>query len=288
MPPLSIQDLYVYPVKSMAGTRLETAELDTFGLRHDRRWMLVDDGGRFLTQRTVPSIALVRPSVTPHGLTLDAPGVSVLDVETPSLDAPRVTVQVWNDIAQAVRARADADRWCSDFLGVSCRLVYMPDDSVRPVDPRHAKRGERVHFGDGFPLLVVTQAALDDLNARLTSKGEGAIPMNRFRPNIVIAGATAYAEDRWQHIRVGDQAMSVGIRLVKPCGRCVITTTDQQTATRDAHQEPLRTLATYRKQWRKVMFGQNALHDSPGTIRVGDAVVVDRSKVDRSKVDRSK
>jgi uncharacterized protein len=275
---LSIRDLYVYPVKSMGGTRLDAAELDAFGIKHDRRWMLVDDDGVFKTQRKTPRMALIRVTVTPSGLTLDAPGMPALAVETPpAVTAVRKKVWVWNDEVEAVRAAPEAGRWCSDFLGTSCHLVHMPDDSVRPVKPRYAKAGERVHFGDRFPLLVITQESLDELNGRLAAIHETAIPMNRFRPNVVI-GATPYAEDGWRDVQVrGDGDRAVGLRLVKPCGRCVITTIDQDSAV--ANKEPLRTLATYRRQGSAVMFGQNALHDAPGsTLRVGDPVVVVKKK----------
>jgi uncharacterized protein YcbX len=265
MASLTVQGLHIYPVKSCAGIDLRVAVVEKLGLRNDRRWMVVDEAGEFLTQRTEPRLALVRVQFAPDAhMLLDAPDLEPLRVQAPKRDAPSVPVRVWKDHVDAVDCGPDASAWLSQWLGRPARLVTIGADFVRPVNPKHAGPGDFVGFADGFPLLVVTTASLADLNARL----EQPLPMNRFRPNIVIDGADAWAEDNWKRIRIGP----LTIRVAKPCGRCVITTTDQQTATRGV--EPLRTLATFRQSGNDVLFGQNAIPDGEGVLRVGDAVTV--------------
>jgi uncharacterized protein YcbX len=267
MASLSVQALHIYPVKSCAAIDLQEAVVEKLGLRHDRRWMVVDEEGEFLTQRTEPRLALVRVGVAPPddaALLLDAPGLGPLRVMALESGAASVRVRVWKDHVDAVDCGPDAAAWFSQWLGRAARLVTIGDAFSRPVNPKHASPGDFVGFADGFPLLVVTTASLADLNGRL----EQPVPMNRFRPNVVIDGADAWAEDAWKRIRIGD----LTVRIAKPCGRCVITTTDQQTAARGV--EPLRTLATFRKSGNDVMFGQNAIPDGEGVLRVGDAVTV--------------
>jgi hypothetical protein len=226
--------------------------------------MLVDPDGRFLTQRELPRLALIEPCLTDGQLTLAAPGVADFAL-TVSDDGPRGPVAIWRDTVLAVDQGDAVADWFSAFLATPVRLVRLAEDHVRRVDPAYARRpDDQTSLSDGYPFLLISEASLDDLNGRL----EWPLEMRRFRPNIVVAGCPPYAEDTWRQISIG----SVCFDVVKPCGRCAITTTDQETAVRG--KEPLRTLATYRTVDGKVMFGQNLLYDGAGTIRVGDQVTL--------------
>jgi MOSC domain-containing protein len=257
--------LYRYPIKSCAGTRLEAGVVGRRGFAGDRALMLVDPEGRFLTQRERPRLALIAPRLEGETLTIEAPGMPPLTVVATN-DGPRAKVVVWRDRCAAIDQGDAAADWFGDFLGAPCRLARMDAAFVRRVDGRYARRpDDQTGFADGYPFLLISAASLDDLNGRLASP----LAMNRFRPNIVVTGCPPYAEDRWRRIRIGP----VVFDLVKPCARCVITTTDQATAERG--QEPLRTLATYRRRRDgKVLFGQNLVHEGEGVIRAGDAVEI--------------
>lgn len=261
---MRVTGLFVYPLKSAGGIAVASAELDAFGIRHDRRWMVQSRDGHFLTQRDLPRLALIRTSIRDRTLQLDAPGMEPLHLPLDQETGARLRVRIWADVTQGVDAGADASRWISQAVGEDARIVRMPDDAFRPVHPDFDIGAARVSFADGFPLLLVSQASLDGLNARL----ELPLPMNRFRPNLVVDGTLPHAEDGWRRIAVG----SVPLAVVKPCARCVTTTVDQDTG--ETAQEPLRTLATYRRHGNGVLFGQNAIHLEPGVLRVGDAVTV--------------
>ena len=264
MRPLTLEALYRYPVKSLAGEAFDTLEVDARGPRHDRHWMVVDAAGRFLTQRQWPRMALVAAHVTARGeLQLRAPGMADLHLPARDGDARQV-VEVWGDTVDAVASGAAADAWLSEFLDTPCRLVHLDDDSRRAVDPDFATPADQVGFADGFPFLLISQASLDDLNSRLDT----ALPMRRFRPNLVISGCPPYAEDGWRLIRIGD----IRFRVVKPCARCAIPTIDPDTGV--SGKEPLRTLAGYRRQGGQVMFGQNLVHEGRGRLDVGMTVEV--------------
>jgi uncharacterized protein YcbX len=257
--PVFLSALNVYPIKSAAGLALEEHQVDSFGLRHDRRFMVADPTGRMISQRTHPRLALVQPSFSERELRVMAPGMAGLELPLSPSRGVTTTVRIWDDTCTALWLGEPAARWFSQFLDCDCVLVYMPDESVRPVEPAFAVDGARVSFADAFPFLLISEESLADLNARLPAP----IPMNRFRPNLVIAGGAPYAEDALQSFRLNE----IGFRAVKPCDRCVLTTTDQATAERGP--EPLRTLATYRKWGGKVYFGQNLLHQGTGRLRLG-------------------
>ena len=228
--------------------------------------MLVSPAGEFLTQRELPRLALVRPALEGGGVCLEAPGMPVLRL-TPTDAGPRTEVAIWRDRVTAVDQGARAAEWFETYLSVPVRVMRLPADSVRPVDPQFAPRpGDQVGFADAFPLLLISEESLDDLNTRLAEP----LPMDRFRPNVVVRGAGAFAEDGWAEVRVGQ----VSCHVVKACARCVITTTDQRTAARRV--EPLETLASYRRVPRGVLFGQNLVHTAPGQVAVGDPVWVVR------------
>jgi uncharacterized protein YcbX len=262
--PLYLTALNVYPIKSAAGLAVREHSVDSFGLRHDRRFMVVDSAGRMISQRTHPRMALVRPSFEGHRLRVDAPGMAALELSLSPSPADTRTVEIWDDVCTALWLGQPAASWFSRFLACDSGLVYMPDETVRPADLRFAPEGARVSFADAYPFLLISEESLTDLNARLPAP----IPMNRFRPNLVIAGGEPFGEDRLDEFRLGE----IEFRVVKPCDRCVVTTTDQ--ATTERGPEPLRTLATYRKWDGKVFFGQNLIHRGTGSLRVGAALRV--------------
>jgi uncharacterized protein YcbX len=271
---LTIAGLFVYPLKSAAGSALDHADLDAFGIRHDRRWMVVRPDGRFITQRDSPRMALVRATPGGAALRLTAPGTEPLDlpIDGPGPLARRVSADVWEGPVGAADAGDAAADWITAALGQPARIVHMPDDVTRPVHPRYTRDRARVSFADGFPLLLIGQASLDGLNVRLVERSVAPLPMNRFRPNIVVAGGAPHAEDGWRVLRVGD-VPGVVLHVVKPCARCVVTTIEQTTGV--AGREPLRTLATYRRgPDGGVLFGQNAIHAGPGRLSIGDPVAV--------------
>lgn len=268
-----LQSIHVHPVKAFRGTAPREAAVEPWGLAGDRRWALIDDGGKVVTQRQQPRLALAAAELLPGGgVRLSGPGMDPLDVPVPA-PSGTVPMQIFRDKVEAVLAEDDAAHaWCSAFLGVDARLVHMDaPETRRPVDPEYALPGESVGFADGFPLLVATTASLDALNsliARGDHADEGPLPMNRFRPNAVVSGTTAWAEDDWSRIAIGE----VVFRVPKKCGRCVVTTTDQATAERG--REPLHTLGRHRRLDGKLVFGQNMVPVSRGTIRIGDPVTI--------------
>jgi len=264
MTPLHLSSIHIYPIKATQGIARAEAVVETRGLQHDRRWMLVDEGGTFLTQREHPRLALVRTAVEPVSLRVNAPGMEPLAVARPGAEAPRLRVRVWKNTLTAAEADGTAHAWFSAYLGFHCRLVYMDDAAVRRVDQRYTVADGLVSFADGYPLLLTSEASLADLNARL----DDPVPMNRFRANLVVSGAPAFAEDQWSQVRIG----AVLFHVVKPCARCVVTTINQETAGRG--KEPLRTLRTFRRHGRKVHFGENLIPAMRGVIRVGDPLVV--------------
>jgi MOSC domain-containing protein len=261
---LRLTGLVIYPIKSARGISLDESEVDEFGLRYDRRWMVVNPSGEFLSQRTHPRLALATPEIDGQLLRVTAPEMPPLELPLHPTDAVRSRVAVWRDICPASWLGQDAAGWFSEFLDCACSLVHMADSVVRPADPAFAPPSTRVSFADGFPFLLTSEESLADLNQRLAQP----LPMNRFRPNLIVAGAQAYAEDDWQSIEIG----AIPMRVVKPCGRCVVTTTDQSTGERA--KEPLRTLATYRNRGGEVMFGQNVIHEHQGRLTLGDPVRV--------------
>ncbi len=260
---MKLSALYRHPVKSLKGESLDELVIGPSGPELDRHWMLVNEKGRFLTQRELPRMALVRPRITDVGLELTAPGMPPLEV-APDVEES-LQVQVWNDHCRARVMNPEADRWLSDFLGIPCRLVYMPEEEQRQVDPNYARPGDRTEFSDGFPLLLISEASLDDLNRRIGR----TLPMERFRPNLVVSGCEPYAEDSWKRIRIGN----ITFRVVKPCSRCVIPTVNPETGEREGN-EPLKTLMSYRKEGNKVFFGQNLIHDGEGVLEAGMPVEV--------------
>ena len=261
----TVSALTIYPIKSCRGIALEIARSGPRGFHGDRVLMLIDPSGCFITQREQPRMALIAPSLKDDGvLTVKAPGMEEMTI-TATGTAKRHEVVIWRDSCAGIDQGDAAAEWFSTYLGIACRLVAMPENHTRYVDPRYALTGrDQVGFADGYPFLLITEASLDDLSARLKQP----IPMNRFRPNIVVQNTLPYAEDLWRRIRIGNMIF----RIVKPCARCAIPTTDQMTARRG--KEPLKTLATYRDAIRGVMFGQNLIHENEGITHLGDSVEI--------------
>jgi len=263
---LTVSGLYIYPVKSLGGIALNAATLTDRGFENDRRWMLVDDDNRFISQREVAAMALLKANIDEQGILIrhiGKPDTSFLIPFQPA-NTETTMVTVWEDRCRGQWVSAEANEWFSEQLGMSCKLVYMPDSTHRRVDGRYAFNKEITSFSDGYPLLLIGQSSLDDLNSRLQSP----LPMNRFRPNIVFTGGDPFLEDNMKQFEIN------GVRFfgVKLCARCVITTIDQQTA--EQAKEPLKTLSTYRSKNNKIYFGQNLLFHGNGTISIGDTITI--------------
>lgn len=262
MPQLSA--LHLYPVKGCAGISVPQVLIDARGPVGDRRLMVVDADGVFMTQRSHPRMALIRTQLSSSHLTLDAPGMSMLSVSLVPENPRRVATQVWRSQVNAVSLGTRAQTWLSEFLGTDAALVGMDEQSARTASTDYAPPDTHVSFADAYPILLVSEASLEHLNAKLSTP----LPMNRFRPNLVVSGTAPHEEDTWVSIRIGD----VQLDVVKPCDRCTVTTVDQLTGL--SGKEPLKTLASYRRRDNKIYFGQNLVHRSLGLLRIGAEVEV--------------
>lgn len=305
---MHISEINIYPIKSLKGISVESAVVEARGLRYDRRWMLTDREGMFFTQREFPRMALIEVGIDDEALYVTADGFGTLEIAHSPETGDRRPVTIWQSVCDGEIYNSVVNEWFSDVLETDCQLVYMSDDSRRNVNPRFDRGGEIVSFADGYPLMAISEASLEDLNGRIaegllqdyypvssqnaaaaTPPKQGGelfvpLPMNRFRPNLVVSGSDAYAEDDWTNVRIGDAVF----RSTKPCERCVITTVDQ--AKGDfAGKEPLKTFASYRMAKdimperyeslgvgpNAVLFGQNLIAESLGkTIKVGDAIEI--------------
>lgn len=265
---MHLSALYRFPLKSGAGERLDQAWCDAFGLHGDRRWMLLDaSNGRFLTQRALHAMVLLQVHWEGESaIRLTAPGRPPLQVAVPGPEAPLRSAFIWREVVRVPDCGDDAAHWLSDFLGRAVRLVYLPEGDAIQVDLTYARDGELTAFTDGFPFMLISQASLDDLCARIGRP----MDMLRFRPNLVVEGCEPYAEDSWKRIRIGE----IEFRVVKPCSRCAIPQLDPVTAQRSPDLEPLATLLTYRKGRDGVFFGQNLIAEGTGPLAVGMSVEV--------------
>jgi hypothetical protein len=261
---MHISELWLYPLKGAAGIPVQDWPLDSFGLQHDRRWMVIDAEGSFVTQRTEPALGQLEQSIVGGSLIVRAPDAGELRLPLAPEIGASVQARVWRDDVATVDAGAEAAAFISSYLGRDARIVHMPEDTVRQVDPEHSRSGDRVSFVDGFPLLLIGAASLEELNRRL----DEPVEMRRFRPNLVVTGAEPHGEDSWRTIRIG----TVVCDVVKPCSRCVVTTVDPATGV--AGREPLRTLGGYRRWNGEVWFGQNVIHRGMGALSPGDSVEV--------------
>ena len=255
--------LYRYPIKSCQGHTITEATLDRFGIQQDRRWMLVDKNNRFVTQRQLAIMTQLSPQPTSSGIRIRHKNDS-LDVHFDDL-VKKSDVKVWGDTVSALEATNKVSQWISEKLGKPLTLVYMPDSTFRNVDAHYASQEETVSFADGFPILLISQASLDLLNSKLSVP----IPMDRFRPNIVVDGCDAHEEDKWKKIQIGDIIFDVS----KPCSRCIIPSIDQLTG--DKNPKILDRLREYRLgSDKQIYFGQNLLYQTTGKVSVGDSVTV--------------
>ena len=262
---LQISQLHIYPIKSLGGITLHTAQLTDRGLQHDRRWMLIDENNRFLSQRENAQMALLKTGLTNEGIlvTYKPDSTSILIPFLPDRN-DSVNVVIWDDTCPAVLVSEKIDAWFSSKLNMQARLVYMPDDSYRQTDLRYTVEGSYNSFSDGYPILIISQASLDDFNSRMAEP----LPMDRFRPNIVFTGGGPYSEDTMKHIIINGEDL-YGVKL---CARCVMISIDQDNAKKGI--EPLKTLAKYRMRDNKIYFGQNLVPGSRGILNVGDELIV--------------
>ena len=271
-----LTSIHVYPVKAMRALDLNLSRVEPWGLAGDRRWLVVDLTGRFISQREEPSLARVVASYEglDLALTLATWGRDPITIPPPSAQAgaEMLPVSVWRSDLTAAAAGRAADEWLSDYLGRPVRLVHLDDPLRRPVDENYGAPGDTVSFADGYPLLLTNEASLDELGKWLVDDGHEPVPMNRFRPSVVVGGAEPWDEDHWRRVRIG----AVTFRVAKMCGRCVVTTTDQTTG--EVGSQPLKMLGKKRKFGQDLVFGQNLIPDGTGVIRVGDDVeVLDRA-----------
>ena len=268
---LQVSDLFIYPIKSLGGISVSKALVTDRGFQYDRRWMLVDQQNAFLTQRKLPQMALLQTEISAESFNVyhKKSGERIAIPFEPT--GKTVSVQVWSDRCKGIVVDDKVNEWFSEMIGETCQLVYMPGTTKRRVDGRYALQNDITSFSDGYPFMVIGQASLNDLNARIEDK----LPVNRFRPNIVFAHGAPYEEDTWE------QCVINGIKFygVKLCARCVITTINQDNLNKG--KEPLTTLATYRMKNNKIYFGQNLLHHGEGFIHVGDQVEVIETKPSR-------
>lgn len=257
---IQVSSLIYYPIKACRGFEVPVSDVTRMGLAHDRRMMVVTPEGHFLTQREYPRLALVTPTLDSSSMSLSAPNFDSLRVSLYTSGTP-VPVTIWRSKnVEAVDQGDEAAHWFSDWLGVNVRLVHIADGFIRHINEKYAVNADdHTGFADGYPILIASEESLADLNSRL----ETPLPMNRFRPNVVVHGCDAFAEDTWKRIRVGD----VELAVVKQCARCVVTTIDKDTLTKS--REPLKTLNTFRKRDGKVMFGQNVIPLGSGRLEVG-------------------
>ncbi|MEM6272702.1 MAG: MOSC N-terminal beta barrel domain-containing protein [Bacteroidota bacterium] len=271
---MHLSELFIYPVKGLGGIAVSQFAVTERGPAHDRRWMIVNDKGRFVSQREQAQLALLQCEMQGEEIVVRRKGCPEFLARLPRVlaEGALIETKIWKNKVKARVADEVSNAAISDFLGKDSRFVYMPDHSHRIVDPKYAPEIELVSFADGFPYLVIGQSSLDDLNVRLRERGQVPVPMDRFRPNLVVAGGAPNEEFTWAELRIG----AVDFEGRKPCSRCVVTTVDQTTG--EKGREPLRTLARYLMRDRKIYFGENLIVTGEGTIRIGDAVTVQRRK----------
>lgn len=254
---IRISELYIYPVKSLAGIKLSSSTLSQFGLRYDRRWMIVDTAGKFLSQRELPKMATIKTSIVNDKLVLTHNEKSINVAEIQPL-SERITVTVWNDTLEAVKTDDQVNRWLSQVLAQDCQLVYMHKQAKRQIDKDYAENNQYVSFADAFPILVISQASLDELNSKL----DKPVNINRFRANMIVSGSKAHEEDYWQDLSIND----IQFKAVKKCSRCIIPSINQSTGKQD-NVKMLSVLNRYRKEDKKIKFGQNLIYKNASAIQ---------------------
>lgn len=259
---LRLTEIWIYPIKSMGGIRVPSAKVAEKGLMYDRRWMLIDSENNFITQREHHSMAFFKINISAEGFEINFKSDFSFLPFQPPLEPTHIQAKIWDDEVIVQEVNITLSNWFSKKIGIDCKLVQFPEANSRLIDARYRIKNENVSLADGYPMLIIGQSSMDDLNARMTSP----LPMHRFRPNLVFTGGKPYEEDTWRNFSVGKNRM-IG---VKPCARCVLTTVDQQTA--QAGKEPLATLATYRRKENKIYFGQNVIAVDYDEIFEGDFI----------------
>lgn len=264
-----LQNIFIYPVKSLSGISLITSIAQQRGFKYDRRWMVVDENNKFITQRVEHKLALLNTEIFNKEIRISHKIFPDQKISIPLTEpiSQNITVSIWDDVVEAIH-NEEYDLWFSNYLEKPCKLVFLPETSKRPVDQRYAQHAEQVSFADAFPYLLISQASLDDLNSKLPQ----AVPMNRFRPNLVIKDTSAFEEDTWSEIMIGE----VHFKVAKPCARCILTTVNQETGAKET--EPLKTLAQYRSVNNKILFGQNLIALNEGKISVNDPIKIISTK----------
>ena len=258
-----ISEIWIYPIKSLGGIRVSSAQVMEKGIEYDRRWMVIDKQGIFMTQRDHPALALFKTSINEKGIVIRHSGEEIIIPF--QITGPIINAVIWQDRVDVYEADEQFNNWVSEKLKLECRLVYFPENNPRPVDPVYAVNNEHVGLADAYPLLIIGQSSLDDLNSRMQTP----LLMNRFRPNLVFTGGDPFEEDGWKNFKTGECKFAA----VKPCARCVTTTVNQDSGEKGI--EPLATLATYRRRDNYVYFGQNLLVLRTGTIAEGDEIILE-------------
>lgn len=265
-----ITEIWIYPIKSLAGIRKQKAVVKQKGLQYDRRWMLVDGEGRFLTQREHPKMALFKLAMDKDYLIISSqsavagfPQSITLELKD-DISGDFSKVQIWDDEVEAVEVSQEYSKWFSEHLMITCKLVFFPESNRRDADPDYAKNNEQVSLADGYPFLIIGQSSLDELNTKL----EQPVSIKRFRPNFVFTNGLPHEEDMWRNFKIG----SVSFEGVKPCARCVLTTVNPETG--ETGVEPLKTLSSYRRKNGKVCFGENLLPRMDGEVSEGDLIEI--------------
>jgi len=262
-----LTDLIIYPVKSLKGISLTSSNAGLKGFQYDRRWMLVDDAGHFITQRTLPVLATLGVTKSNKGWTISY-GQERINIPHELSTKEKKKIVVWDSHLEVSLAPYFYGEWLSDHLNIHCHLVYMDENVKRPVDAHYQTNNELVSFADAFPYLLIGESSLQDLNSRM----KDPVPVDRFRPNLVFSGGEPFYEDTFDRIEIGEAVF----KAVKPCARCIVTTTDQQSGLRGS--EPLLTLSKYRKKENHVLFGQNLICLKEGKIKVGDTLYLSALK----------
>jgi uncharacterized protein YcbX/ferredoxin len=274
MPTVTVSNLYIYPIKSTMGISLPQASIDELGLAFDRRFVISDNLGQFISARSEPTLCLVTTILTEHGLTLSAPSMPTLSLVYENFSEQYQNVNVWDDEIAAQLCSTKANSWFSDYLQRPCQLLYFGQASSR-VRKANTDNARKVAFADGYPLLLISQASLNNLNEHLLASNQKTVSMANFRPNIVVDNCLPFAEDGWQYIRIGE----IEFKVSKPCERCILTTVNPENGIKDAQQQPLSTLKTYRQTSSgDVLFGQNLIPLTSGRINQGDKVTVSKSR----------
>jgi len=263
---MTLTQINIYPIKSLAGIGLTIANAYEKGLEYDRRWMLIDEDNKFMTQRLLPELVLFKTQIIENNIVVfhKYSPENILKIPLNILNGNSFEVKIWGDIVTVIHYNLEADNWFKKILNIKCKLVFLPEKNTRFVDVNFAQNNEMVSLADGYPFLIIGENSLNNLNQKLNDK----ILMNRFRPNFVFSGGEPFCEDDWVNFSIGTAIFA----SVKPCARCVVTTINQENGIKE--KEPLKTLATYRMINNKVNFGQNVLLKKLGTVAVGDEIIL--------------